>query len=94
MTASIDPVLVVMVRGRVFGLLWKLARTTPFIWLELGLVVLAALLSTYAEGHLPGFPPPAWLAQYALVMEEWMEVVLCAGLLAVQQQIFALLRKQ
>ena len=84
--------LFVMLRQRVFGLLWALARSTPFVWRELALVLLAGLLGTYAEGHLPGLPAPAGLGDQALVMEEWMETVVYAGLLAAQWQLFRLLR--
>ncbi|MFV7435448.1 hypothetical protein ACNPNU_28195, partial [Pseudomonas shirazica] len=58
-------------RGRVLALLEQLLTTTPFVWAELGLAVLALLAATYAEGNMPGAPVLASLGHGALVMEEW-----------------------
>ena len=65
---------------------------TRMRWALLAVLLLAGLLGTYAEGHLPGLPAPAGLGDQALVMEEWMETVVYAGLLAAQWQLFRLLR--
>lgn len=85
--------LYLVLRHRVLPRLWRLVRGAPFAWLELGLAVLAVLLGTYAEGHLPGVAPPAGLGAKALVMEEWMESVAYGALLAAQWRVFFLLRR-
>lgn len=84
--------LYLVLRHRVLSRLWGLVRRTSFVWLELGLALLAMLLGTYAEGHLPGIAPPAGLGEKALVMEEWVETVAYAAILAAQGRLFFLLR--
>lgn len=79
-------------RYRLDRLLWRLARDTPFVWPEVALVLCAAVLSTYAEGHLLGLPVAHALAGHEVVMEEWMELVGYLALVVGQWHVFTLLR--
>lgn len=69
----------------------RLLRSPKFVWAELAVMVLAGVLSTYAEGHL-GFPAPVSLGHHAVVMEEWSEMFAYVALVMAQWQMFVLLR--
>lgn len=69
----------------------RLLRSPQFVWAELAVMVLAGVLSTYAEGHL-GIPAPKALGHHAVVMEEWSEMFAYVALVMAQWQIFVLLR--
>lgn len=81
----------VFVRHGAYRVVLHLLRSPQFAWAELALLVLAGLLSTYAEGHL-GVALPQRLMDQALVMEEWAELFAYIALVAAQRQVFALLR--
>lgn len=90
-------VLIVMVGIGIAFFRWRLAtplrelmRHRQFPWPELGLAVLAALLSVSAEGKLPVMlsGTEATLA----VLEEWAELLCYAGLVLMQARIFFALR--
>ncbi|WP_225978878.1 hypothetical protein [Paracidovorax cattleyae] len=80
-----------LVRSRVLRAVPALLRSPQFAWAELAILLLAATLSTYAEGHL-GIPVPSFLQGRAVVVEEWAELFAYLALVAAQWQIFVLLR--
>lgn len=75
---------------RAHRLVARLLRSPQFAWAELAVLVLAGVLSTYAEGHL-GVAVADALHGHALVMEEWAETFAYVALLAAQYQVFVLL---
>ena len=86
-------VLVVVVGMGIAFFRWRLAkplrdlmRHRQFPWPELGLAVVAALLSVSAEGKLP-FMLPGTETTLA-VLEEWAELLCYASLVLMQARIF------
>ncbi|BFO55979.1 hypothetical protein [Acidovorax sacchari] len=81
----------VLLRSRVLRAVPALLRSRQFAWAELAILLLAATLSTYAEGHL-GLPVARFLAGRAVVVEEWAELFAYLALVAAQWQVLLLLR--
>ncbi|MDR6215754.1 hypothetical protein [Paracidovorax wautersii] len=81
----------IFVRCRAYRVVLQLLRSPQFAWAELAVLVLAGVLSTYAEGHL-GVALPHALLDQALVMEEWAEMFAYIALVAAQRQVFVLLQ--
>ena len=73
-------------------MLYRLARSTPFVWVELVLAAVAAMAASYFEGQLPLDAAGPGLGMAALVLEEWLECAAYGALLAAQWQLFTLAR--
>ncbi|AVS70934.1 hypothetical protein C8247_11160 [Paracidovorax avenae] len=80
----------VLLRSRVLQAVPALLRSRQFAWPELAVLLLAAALSTYAEGHL-GIPVAGFLQGRAVVVEEWAELFAYLALVAAQWQVLLLL---
>jgi len=83
---------VALVRSGAPSMLYKLARSTPFVWVELMLAAAAAIAASYFEGQLPRDAADPGLGTVALVLEEWLECAAYGALLAAQWHLFSLLR--
>ncbi len=81
----------VLLRSRILRAVPALLRSPQFVWAELAILLLAAALSTYAEGHL-GIPVASFLQGRAVVVEEWAELFAYFALVVAQWQILVLLR--
>lgn len=78
-------------RLRLGRMLWRLVRTGNFPTAEFTILLLAALVSTYADGHLFGLPIVQMLHGHEVVLEEWMELLGYLALLLGQRHVFAAL---
>ncbi|MES2608704.1 MAG: hypothetical protein V4679_00615 [Pseudomonadota bacterium] len=78
-------------RLRLDRMLWRIVRTGNFPSAEFTILLLAALGSTYADGHLFGLPILQTLHGHEIVLEEWMELVGYLALLMGQRHVFAAL---
>lgn len=83
--------LFVVVRYRLDRMLWRLVRTGNLPSAELTILLIAALGSTYADGHLAGLPILKAMQGHEIVFEEWMELVGYLALLMAQRHVFAAL---
>ena len=83
---------VALVRSGAPSMLYKLARSTPFVWVELMLAAAAAIAASYFEGQLPRDAAAPGLGTVALVLEEWLECAAYGALLAAQWHLFTLVR--
>ncbi|WP_353364779.1 hypothetical protein [Acidovorax sp. FG27] len=89
--AAAAGVVALLLRYRADRLIWPHLSTGRFPWAEVALGLCAALMSTYAEGHL-GLPVSAAWQQSAPVLEEWVEVAAYLALWGAQQQLFRILQ--
>ena len=83
---------VALVRSGAPSMLYKLARSTPFVWVGLMRAGAAAIGASYLEGQLPRDAADPGLGTVALVLEEWLECAAYGALLAAQWHLFSLLR--
>ncbi len=79
-------------RWRLATPLRELIRSRQFPWWEIGLAVLAAVLSVTAEGKLPVKLPGTEVM--LAVLEEWAELLCYAALILAQARIFEALRNR
>ena len=83
---------VALVRSGALSLVYRLARSTQFVWVELVLAVAAAMAASYFEGQLPREAADPGLGMASLVLEEWLECAAYGALLVGQWQLFTLAR--
>ena len=83
--------LALTVRFRLDRLVWQLVRNRHFPLAEFSILLIAALGSTYADGHLLGLPVGQVFQGHEVVFEEWMELVGYLALVLAQQHVFAAL---
>lgn len=89
--AAAAMVVALLLRYRADRLIWPHLLTSRFPWAEVALGTCAALMSTYAEGHL-GLPVSAAWRESAPVLEEWVEVAAYLALWGAQQQLFRIIQ--
>lgn len=83
---------VLFVLGRLFGVLMQQLRDGRFPWIETGTMVLAALGSTYAEGHLHIAGHLNLPELQCQVIEEFCELVAYVALYLAQARFFTMQR--
>jgi hypothetical protein len=81
--------LFLIVRFRLDRLVWQLVRHRNVPSAECTILLIAALGSTYADGHLLGLPVEQVFLGHDVVFEEWMELVGYMALVLAQQHVFA-----
>lgn len=94
--AIVDPVVVMLViasvllfaLGRLLRMIQRQIKDGLFPWLELGIVVTAALVATYAEGHLHMAGQPNLPEVQCQLIEEFCELVSYMALYLAQARFF------